>query len=52
LGYRELYLVLAELLSRYDISPWETTADDMKMVDHLAVAPKGRMKVMLKKRHA
>ncbi|KAG0587423.1 hypothetical protein KC19_2G163400 [Ceratodon purpureus] len=45
LGYREIYLVIAELLDRYDMELF-----DMEMVDHFAVAPRGRMKVMLRSR--
>ncbi|KAA8897519.1 cytochrome P450 [Sphaerosporella brunnea] len=48
LAYREMYLLLAELVTRFEIEPYQTTAKDMEMIDQLAVAPRGRFKVLLK----
>lgn len=50
LAYREMYLVIAELLDRYEMELFDTTDRDMELVDHFAGAPRGRMKVMLRHR--
>ncbi|KAI5788384.1 cytochrome P450 [Geopyxis carbonaria] len=50
LAYREMYLVIAELFSRFKIELYDTTDEDMKLVDHFASAPEGRLKVLLQKR--
>lgn len=50
LANAELHLVIAELLSKYEIKVWNTTEEDMEWCDTGAVRPKGRFQVILEKR--
>jgi cytochrome P450 len=50
LAYAELYLVLATLLDRYEFQLWETTKEDMEWDDMGITHPRGKLKVLAKKR--
>lgn len=52
LAYAELFLVIGNLLSRYEITAWETPDENMEWVDHLVTTPKGKLQVLMKKRAA
>ncbi|KAI5842353.1 cytochrome P450 [Tricharina praecox] len=50
LAYAELYLVLANLLTRYEIELWETNSERMEWSDHGVARPKERIQVKVRRR--
>lgn len=50
LAYKELYLILAEILTRFTFEVAGTTPYDMEWVDHFVSSPRNHLKIKLRKR--
>jgi cytochrome P450 len=50
LAYAEAYLVLANLFRKFEMEPWETTAEDMEWRDHAVARPMKKLQVLAKRR--
>ena len=50
LAYKELYLILAEVLTRFTFEIAGTTPYDMEWVDHFESSPREHLKIKLRKR--